>query len=96
MFHFEPSPDFFRNLGLYQMWFISGEALHPDLALLFRRRAAPGAQLVNLYGSTEVRYFPSPTNNFLRYRTTTVTLRSCRVASVLPCWCFVWQTGESK
>ncbi|CAM9144321.1 unnamed protein product [Ectocarpus fasciculatus] len=35
-------------------WFISGEALHPDLALMFRRRAAHGAQLVNLYGSTEV------------------------------------------
>ncbi|CAM9786417.1 unnamed protein product [Ectocarpus sp. 6 AP-2014] len=35
-------------------WFISGEALHPDLALLFRRRAARGARLINLYGSTEV------------------------------------------
>lgn len=45
-------PCFF--LGPCQTWFISGEALHPDLALLFRRRSAPGAQLVNLYGSTEV------------------------------------------
>ena len=51
------------NLGLYQTWFISGEALHPDLALRFRRRAAPGAQLVNLYGSTEVKISPSGDTN---------------------------------
>ncbi|CAM9510055.1 unnamed protein product, partial [Hapterophycus canaliculatus] len=35
-------------------WFVSGEALHPDLALLFRQRVSPSTQLVNLYGSTEV------------------------------------------
>ncbi|CAM9529879.1 unnamed protein product [Scytosiphon promiscuus] len=35
-------------------WHVSGEALHPDLALLFRRRVSSEAQLVNLYGSTEV------------------------------------------
>ncbi|CAM9120330.1 unnamed protein product [Laminaria digitata] len=34
-------------------WLVSGEALHPELALLFRDLTAPGTQLVNLYGSTE-------------------------------------------
>jgi len=47
-------PLFSVPLGFAQTWFVSGEAFHPDLALLFRRRAAPGARLFNLYGSTEV------------------------------------------
>lgn len=42
-------------MPVYQTWLVSGEALHPDLALLFRRRTAPRTQLINLYGSTEVR-----------------------------------------
>lgn len=40
-----------------QTWFVSGEALHRELAILFKSRVASGTQLVNLYGSTEVRQF---------------------------------------
>ncbi|CAM9869823.1 unnamed protein product, partial [Choristocarpus tenellus] len=36
------------------MWMVSGEALHVELALEFCQLAAPGSQLINLYGSTEV------------------------------------------
>lgn len=80
------------HLGLCQTWFISGEALHPDLALLFRRRAAPGAQLINLYGSTEVNtcFYRRRSTVIRRYRFVMLEImkkyKCCFSACLIYCW----------
>ncbi|MDI1476289.1 non-ribosomal peptide synthetase/type I polyketide synthase [Polyangium sp. y55x31] len=45
-------PDLAARLPRLQRWFVSGEALTPDLVARFHERL-PGRRLVNLYGSSE-------------------------------------------